>query len=340
MTLIWITWLLISFPPPVRPIASTEYWDETVEGTAPFRSLSSQCSKNCILGINHKINPPDGCETYGCVCSENASRGTNLIAAYNEAQACVRENCEGDSPVQAGSVLRSICSIVVNLVPPSASDSVTVSTSIQVVTKTVDGKLTTEVTTVVKSLAVSQTAPAAVPTQTCKSQSPGVEFVRKINHISGSESSFINRITPPSYGDLNNGCSRFVLNGCRDGYGNYDEPNCGPFKTPNGWQQYKGLSHALGACTAFDICAGSLYFIALSAAYNASSTFCNYKPSANGSVDNNWDQVLGAVSDYCAQAGLGQSDWQYHVVGEEGTEGKLDEHEFCRMIFFIFSPTN
>ena len=171
MNLIWITWLLLPLSPPAHAITSTEFWDETVDGTAPFRSLSSQCSKNCILGINHKINPPDGCRTYGCVCSESDPRGTNLIAAYNEVQACVRENCKGDSPVQAGSVFRSICSIAVNLVPPSARSSApdSVSTSIQVVTKTVDGTVSTAVTTVVKSFTVSQAAPAPVPTQTCKS---------------------------------------------------------------------------------------------------------------------------------------------------------------------------
>lgn len=171
MNLIWITWVLLCLSPPSHAITSTEYWDETVASTAPFRTLSSQCSKDCIRGINHKINLPDGCKTYGCVCSENDSRGTNLIAAYNQVQACVRENCEGDSPVQAGSVFRSICSIAVNLVPSEASSpaSDSISTSVQVVTKTVDGTVRTAVTTVVKSFTVSQTAPVEVPTQTCKS---------------------------------------------------------------------------------------------------------------------------------------------------------------------------
>lgn len=156
-------------------INSAANWNQTVGDTDPFQSLSSACSQNCLLSVNMKISLPRGCETYGCVCSENDPRGTNLISAYNEVLSCVRDNCDGDSPVEAGSAFRAICSIAVNLVPgvsaqPPSTGSVTISTtrltSFQVVTTTVNGTPRTEVTTVVKSVTVSQTGP--VPTQICE----------------------------------------------------------------------------------------------------------------------------------------------------------------------------
>ncbi|KAM7193140.1 hypothetical protein V8F33_008012 [Rhypophila sp. PSN 637] len=300
-------------------ISSTEWWDQTVASTDPFQGLSSKCSQNCVLNVNRKISLPDGCDTYGCVCSENDARGTNLIAAYNEVLTCVRENCDGASAVEAGSAFRAICSIAVNLVPgahvqSSAIDSVTISTtsltSFQAFTTTISGTPITEVKTVVKSVTVSQTGP--LPTQICRNE-------------------YIHRITPPSYDNLNNSCSLFVINGCRDGYGNKDEPNCGPFKTPKGWEEYAGISHALGACTEYDICAGPLFFISLSAAYNASSWFCNYKPTTEDYVDENFEQVKGVLTEYCARAmlgnrTLGQDNWQHEVVGDNTTQGGIDHH--------------
>ncbi|KAM7204727.1 hypothetical protein V8F20_003511 [Naviculisporaceae sp. PSN 640] len=315
--ILFISILLLLFSD-AHAITSAENWNQTVANTKPFQSLSSSCSQNCLLNVNQKISLPHGCETYGCVCSENDSRGKNLISAYNEVLSCVRDNCNGDSPVEAGSAFRAICSIAVNLVPgaqmPTTMDSPTVSTtsltSFQVLTTTVNGTPRTEVTTVVKSVTVSQTGP--VPTQICRD-------------------SFIHRITPPSYDHLNNSCSLFVINGCRDGYGNRAEKDCGPFKTPSGFQEYRGLSHALGACNEFDICAGPLFFISLSAAYNASSYFCNYNPTTSDYVDENFEQIKAVLSEYCARAmlgnqSLGQDNWQHDVVGDNSTKGELDKH--------------
>ncbi len=118
------------------------------------------------------------------------------------------------------------------------------------------------------------------------------------------------------------------MNGCRDGYGNRDEPQCGPFKTPDGWESYEGVSNALGCCGAVCLCAGVFFFITLSALYNSSATYCNYLPSLNGSVDADLDQIVGVATDYCNNAGFGHNMFQYTIAGVASSTGDVGQHAF------------
>ncbi|KAK0752474.1 hypothetical protein B0T18DRAFT_404937 [Schizothecium vesticola] len=293
----------LSFLEPAFALQSSDYWIDALD-TFPAYKDASACAKTCIKNANTHTKSP--CQSYGCVCSENDSRGTNLLDSYAGISTCVEKDCGGASLlVEASNVFKVICAAAVNNATGLTSTSITAPSPTTVTTLLAVSGSTKTVT----SVAVPSQGPAVaipVPTGTCASYT-------------------FNR--PPSFDDLP-GCSQFVFSGCLDGYGNPDksDASCGPTERPAGWETYKGIKQFMGACEAYYVCAGPFFYLTLNQLFNQSAVFCRYKPSVNGSVDVEWDKVIGVMADFCTRANFPQGVYKYSFAGPADSVGKLGEN--------------
>ncbi|KAK4183535.1 hypothetical protein QBC35DRAFT_97537 [Podospora australis] len=279
-------------------IKTDEEWKDAVPNTAPFQALSSACARRCI----QNIYTVKDCRSYGCVCSENDPFGTNLIANYGAITACVQNECGGGSLVQeTANTFKVICANAVGIASNLTATTILSSSAALPTTSivTLNQTITTAVT-VTSTPTASSAAGFVVPTGTCATYN-------------------FNR--PPSFDRLSS-CSKFVYTGCRDGYGNREEKDCGPINTPAGWEDYKGIEEFLKTCEAYYLCAGAYFFLTLTQLYNQSTVFCNYRASVNGSVDMEWDKTIGVMADFCKRAEIPLLKFQYDVIGPKDTVGQ------------------
>lgn len=107
-----------------------------------------------------------------------------------------------------------------------------------------------------------------------------------------------------------------------------DESNCAPLNKAPGWDTYLGIAKQLGCCNALCLCEGPFFYVTLTAIYNESVTYCNYLPSLNGSVDAEWDTVVGVVADWCANQDFPPGNFQYSYVGTQNSAGGLIQNGF------------
>jgi hypothetical protein len=301
--------------------SSTDDWSSVVS-SQPYQSLPAQ-AQTCLLNVNTFTN----CRTFGCVCSEEDTRGTNFLASYNNISTCVQQAYNDNFVTnQACNAFKNICAVAAALVTsqtsaPSLSTANNVGTSTGQSTVTVTATESSSYTTASATIAAESTS---LPIPSCRYLFlPSLEV--KLMLVLGGAG--LTLLKPDSYNNLTS-CSKYAVNGCRNGYGTMDESSCGPLNNAPGWDSYMGIARKLGCCNALCLCEGPFFYVTLTAIYNQSVTYCNYLPSLNGSVDAGWDAVVGVVADWCANQDFPPGNFQYSYEGNKNSTGGLAQHEF------------
>ena len=122
-------------------------------------------------------------------------------------------------------------------------------------------------------------------------------------------------ITSEGYANLSD-CAKFVLNGCLSDVGVRDEPNCGPIRKWEHWEEYQGLASQRECDTSECLCKPPKFDASFAVAYDAGERYCGMRLSTEALPNEEYDDMQNVFAMYCASEGYPPKDWFLTLVGQ------------------------
>ena len=131
-------------------------------------------------------------------------------------------------------------------------------------------------------------------------------------------------IRSASYGNLSQ-CAKFALNDCLDQDGNRTEPNCGPDRKWQHWEDYRDVASARGCNNAECLCKQPYFDATFAVAFDAGERYCGMWISYDAQPNEDYEAMQNVLAMYCAAANYPPKEWWLRLTGLPPGSNQLNQ---------------